>query len=353
MVKVLGIESSCDETAVAVVDGDKPAGSRVLAALVKSQLSEHADFGGVVPEIAARAHIQVITPMVRQVMQNAGLGWADIDGVAATTGPGLIGGLVIGSTLGKSLALAANKPFIPINHLEGHVLSPQLIEEVEAPFLVLLVSGGHTQFVKVNGLGDYEMLGTTIDDAAGEAFDKVAKILGLGYPGGPAVEQLAKQGDPKSVELPRPLTGKKYKDHGCDFSFAGLKTAVLYAYKSGEYSKADIAASFQQAVADVLEDRTTAALKQAALKQTKGMTTLVVAGGVAANQKLRGVLEKVAKAHDIPFLAPPLKLCTDNAEMIAWAGVKRLESGQVNPLPAGLDFKARPRWPLTELGDIL
>ena len=330
---VLGIESSCDETAVALVTRDR----RVLAERVASQEAEHAPYGGVVPEIAARAHAQRLAPMVEAVMDDAGLGLGDVDAIAATAGPGLIGGVMVGLITGKALAMAADKPLIAVNHLEGHALSPRLADpELGFPYLLLLVSGGHCQILAVEGVGQYRRLATTIDDALGEAFDKTAKILGLGYPGGPAVERLAKQGDSASVPLPRPLKGSK-EPH---FSFAGLKSAVLRAHDSNKHEAHDIAASFQQAAIDCLIDRLDKAMDTAG-----PFPALVVAGGVAANQSVRGALEALARRHSMRFSAPPLALCTDNAAMIAWAGCERLAQ-EPNFQGDPLDLKARPRWPL-------
>ncbi|MBV7266522.1 tRNA (adenosine(37)-N6)-threonylcarbamoyltransferase complex transferase subunit TsaD [Erythrobacter ani] len=327
---VLGIESSCDETAVALVASDRT----IIAQHIASQEKEHAPYGGVVPEIAARAHAERLAPMLEAVMDDAGMRLADVDAIAATAGPGLIGGVMVGLVSGKALAMAADKPLLAINHLEGHALSPRLADETLAfPYLLLLVSGGHCQILKVEGVGEYRRLATTIDDALGEAFDKTAKILGLGYPGGPAVEKLARGGNPKAVPLPRPLKGSK-EPH---FSFAGLKSAVMRAAQSGEHSSADIAASFQQAAVDCLIDRL-----EHALARTDAVPALVVAGGVAANQTVRSALEGLAAKHSMRFVAPPLALCTDNAAMIAWAGCERLPLGDSAPL----DLKARPRWPL-------
>ncbi|MEL7197685.1 MAG: tRNA (adenosine(37)-N6)-threonylcarbamoyltransferase complex transferase subunit TsaD [Pseudomonadota bacterium] len=330
---VLGIETSCDETAVALVAGDRT----ILAQSVASQNEEHAPYGGVVPEIAARAHAVKLAPMLETMMEKAGFSLSDVDAIAATAGPGLIGGVMVGLVSAKALSMAANKPLVAINHLEGHALSPRLADEnLEFPYLLLLVSGGHCQILSVEGVGQYQRLATTIDDALGEAFDKTAKILGLGYPGGPAVERLALEGDPKAVPLPRPLKGSK-DPH---FSFAGLKSAVLRAYESGDHRPADIAASFQMAAIDCLIDR----LKMA-LSRTGPFPALVVAGGVAANKAVCGALQNLAAQHEMRFVAPPIALCTDNAAMIAWAGCERLS---IEPDFAGdpLDFKARPRWPL-------
>lgn len=330
MTLVLGIESSCDETAVALVTADR----RILAERIASQEEAHRPFGGVVPELAARAHAERIGPMLRDVLAEAGVQPGELSGIAATAGPGLVGGVMVGLVAGKALAFAAAKPLWGINHLEGHALSPRLVDPaLRFPYLLLLVSGGHCQLIAVEAVGRYRRLATTIDDAAGEAFDKVAKMLGLGFPGGPAVERAAQQGDSRAVPLPRPLVGSR-EPH---FSFAGLKTAVLRSHQSGQFRPADIAASFQAAVTDCLADRTRIALRRMA-----GPTALVVAGGVAANRAVRAALEDVARANDLPFVAPPLRLCTDNAAMIAWAALERMQAG-LDPEP---DPQARPRWPL-------
>ena len=336
--RVLGIETSCDETAVAVVEGaagTQPVG-RILSNTVYSQLTEHRRFGGVVPEIAARAHLERIDGLVAQALDEAGVGLADLDAIAATGGPGLIGGVMVGVMTAKALAFAHDKPFIAVNHLEGHALSVRLTEPVSFPYLLLLVSGGHCQLLTVRGPGDFTRLGTTIDDAAGECFDKTAKLLGLGFPGGPAVERAAEGGDPRRFALPRPM----WRKPGCDFSFSGLKTAVRQTVEKlpadDPRAVADLCASFQRTVGDVFADRCANALAQAP------SSTLVVAGGVAANVYLRGRLEEVAAAHGAKLVAPPVRLCTDNGAMIAWAGVERLRLGQVD----ALDFRPRPRWPL-------
>ncbi len=327
---ILGLESSCDETAAAVVSSDRT----ILGHRLAGQEAAHRPYGGVVPEIAARAHVEMLMPLVEGALADAGRTLAEVDAIAATAGPGLIGGVMVGLVTGKALALAAGRPLIAVNHLEGHALSPRLSDPGLAfPYLLLLVSGGHCQVLRVDGPGAYRRLATTIDDAAGEAFDKTAKMLGLGFPGGPAVEAAAAAGDPRAVPLPRPLVGTA-EPH---FSFAGLKSAVLRARDAGRYAAADIAASFQQAVVDCLIDRTARALAAAG-----PVTALVVAGGVAANRAVRGWLEALAEAHGLPFVAPPLWLCTDNAAMIAWAGAERLAAGLTDPL----DVPARARWPL-------
>lgn len=330
---VLGIESSCDETAAAIVRAD----GAILANRVASQDAAHRPYGGVVPELAARAHVEVLAPMVEAALADAGLGLADLDAIAATAGPGLIGGVMVGLVTAKALAFAAGKPLIALNHLEGHALSPRLVADVGYPYLLLLVSGGHCQLLRVGGVGHYRRLATTIDDAAGEAFDKVAKMLGLGFPGGPAVERMAQGGDPARFSLPRPLVGSG-SPH---FSFSGLKTAVLRAVEAldapTDRDRADLCAAFQAALVDCLVDRT-----RLALATTRDASALVVAGGVAANGAIRTALERLAQENGLPFVAPPQWLCTDNAAMIAWAGLERLGAG----LTDGLDAPARARWPL-------
>jgi len=328
MTIILGLESSCDDSAAALVTGDR----QILAQAVVGQTAAHQPFGGVVPEIAARAHVEILPGLIRRVLDDAKLSVHDVDAVAATAGPGLIGGALLA---GKGLALAAGKPLIAVNHLEGHALSPRLANpNLDFPYLLLLVSGGHCQLLEVRGVGDYRRLATTIDDAAGEAFDKAAKLLGLAYPGGPAIEELAATGDPAAVSLPRPLLGSS-EPH---FSFAGLKSAVQRAAASGDFSSADIAASFQQAVVDCLIDRTALALA------SSDAPTLVVAGGVAANRAIRSALAGLAARSGRGFSVPPGWLCTDNAAMIAWAGAERLAAGLID----GLDAPARARWPLDE-----
>jgi N6-L-threonylcarbamoyladenine synthase len=339
--RVLGIETSCDETAVAIVEGSagsEPVG-RILANVVYSQLTEHRRFGGVVPEIAARAHLERLDGLVTEALVEAKLGLGDLDGIAATGGPGLIGGVMVGVMTAKAMAFAHDKPFLAVNHLEGHALTARLTEPLDFPYLLLLVSGGHCQLLTVRAPGEFRLLGTTIDDAVGECFDKTAKLLGLGFPGGPAVERAAQDGDSTKFALPRPM----WRKPGCDFSFSGLKTAVRQIAEklpAGDMQAiSDLCASFQRTVGDVLADRCGNALS------LTPSPSLVVAGGVAANLYLRGRLEELAAKHGAKFVAPPLKLCTDNGAMIAWAGLERLRLGRVD----ALDFRPRPRWPLDPL----
>ena len=337
--RVLGIETSCDETAVAIVDDQR----NIIAERVLSQQAKHVAFGGVVPEIAARAHLEHLDELIQQTLADAKCSVADMDAIAATAGPGLIGGVMIGLMTAKALALAANKPLIAVNHLEAHALTARLTDNVSFPYMLLLLSGGHCQILIVRGCGQYELLGQTIDDAVGEAFDKVAKMLGLPYPGGPELEKLLPQADAKRaalIELPQPMLGRK----NCDFSFAGLKTAArqwIGAREIDAQQQADFSLAFHQTSAGILLDRLNQALADPC---TKGLRTLVVAGGVAANRFLCSKLQQFCAARDLQFVAPPLKLCTDNAVMIAWAGIEKMQS----PGFAGddLDFAARPRWPL-------
>ena len=329
---VLGIESSCDETATAILAAD----GTVLAEALLSQ-AEHQAFGGVVPEIAARAHLQALPGLVTRVMAQAGLAYRDLGGVGASCGPGLIGGLIVGAGVAKGIAIGAGLPFVAVNHLEAHALTPRLpsLGGAAFPYLLLLLSGGHCQCVAVDGVGQYRRLGGTIDDAVGEAFDKVGKLLGLPWPGGPAVERLAAQCTGPAEALPRPMLGRP----GCDFSFSGLKTAVAQRIARGA-DRAALAAGFQAAVVDVLADRAAHALDA-----MPGVALMVVAGGVAANGAIRARLSALAAARSVRFLAPPLRLCTDNAVMVAWAAIERLRLGLTDPL----DFAPRPRWPLAEL----
>ena len=339
-VTVLGIETSCDETAAAVVRLENGR-AEVLAEQVASQTEEHALYGGVVPEIAARAHVERLDSLVRLAMKDSGLGWDDLSGVAATAGPGLIGGVMAGLSTAKAIALARGLPLIAVNHLEGHALSPRLGEEVAFPYLLLLVSGGHCQFVYVEGVGRYHRLGSTIDDAVGEAFDKTAKLLGLKGQGGPAVEREAMAGAADAVDLPRPLLDRP----GLDMSFSGLKTAVRRAAEEQPLDprrRADICAAFQEAVAEILTVKSGRAMQLVAERTDR--RTFVVAGGVAANKTLRARLEAEARHHGFHFAAPPLRWCTDNGAMIALAGAERLQLGYSDPI----DTPARARWPLDE-----
>lgn len=339
--RVLGIETTCDETAAAIVRRKPEGGGEVLADEVMSQIAEHQAYGGVVPELAARAHIEVIDRLIVRALEAAGCGLADVDGIAAAAGPGLIGGVIIGLTTAKALALAARKPFIAVNHLEAHALTARLSGGLDFPYLLLLVSGGHTQLVAVKGVGDYLRLGATVDDAVGEAFDKVAKMLGLGYPGGPFVEREALKGNAARFDLPRPMLGREKPD----FSFSGLKTAVrLESERIAPLTSADVAdlcASFQAAVIDTLADRLRAGLRVFA-DRLGPCQTMVVAGGVAANNAIRRALMRFSGEAGLRLVVPPIPLCTDNGAMIAWAGIERLTLG----LSDDMTFAARPRWPL-------
>lgn len=331
---VLGIETSCDETAAAIVQDDRTILSNVLV----SQIPSHQPYGGVIPEKAARAHLDHLQPIIEEALQDAGVTLDDIDGIAVTAGPGLIGGVLVGVMTAKAIAAAKNLPFMAVNHLEGHALTARLTHDLPFPFLLLLISGGHSQFLEVTGVGQYRLLGSTIDDAVGEAFDKVARLFGLSYPGGPALEKLALTGNGKRFDLPRPLKGRS----GCDLSFSGLKTAVrLTAEKRTPLSsqdKADLAASFQEAVADCLEERGKSAIQML----QEPVQHFVVAGGVASNESLRSRLSTLCENQGLKFVAPPIRLCTDNAAMIAWVGIEKLRLGQKDEL----DFAPRPRWPL-------
>ena len=343
---VLGIETSCDDTGAAIVRRHADGACTVLSNEVWDQYEQHQAFGGVVPEIAARSHVERVDIMIDKAMNAAGLDYDSIDAVAATAGPGLIGGVMVGLTAGKAISMAHDKPLIPINHLEGHALSVRITEAVPFPYLLLLISGGHTQLIRVDGLGVYERLGTTIDDAAGEAFDKTAKLLGLGQPGGPRVEQAAQNGDPSAYDFPRPLLKKP----GCDFSLSGLKTAVRLAAEAvvepDAQAVANLAASFQAALADHLSRRTARAM--AALEGFSDAPSLVVAGGVAANKAVRERLETLCRSQGWQMIVPPVKYCTDNGAMIAWAGAERLAAGLAPPLDETLALAPRARWPLAE-----
>jgi N6-L-threonylcarbamoyladenine synthase len=341
---VLGIETTCDETAVALVERRADGRGRILSNVVLSQVSEHAAFGGVVPEIAARAHVEALDRIIAKAMGEAGRGFDDIDGVAAAAGPGLIGGVIVGLTTAKAIALVKNKPLIAVNHLEAHALTARLTDATPFPYCLFLASGGHTQIVAVRGVGDYVRLGTTQDDAIGEAFDKTAKLLGLGYPGGPQVEKEAAHGNAARFALPRPMHGRR----DADFSLSGLKTALrLEAERIAPLSDQDVAdlcAAFQQAVVDVVFDRLRAGL-HIFRARFGAPTALVAAGGVAANQAIRKVLQRLASEAGTTLVAPPLELCTDNGAMIAWAGAERLALG----LADKLDVAPRARWPLDEI----
>jgi N6-L-threonylcarbamoyladenine synthase len=337
---VLGIESSCDETAAAVVTGER----RILGDVILTQVAEHAPFGGVVPEVAARAHLAHLDRTIAAAMEQAGLDFAGIDGIAVTGGPGLIGGVIVGVMMGKAIAYAHRKPFIAVNHLEGHALTARLTDDVAFPYLLLLVSGGHCQLLVVEAVGRYHRLGATIDDAAGEAFDKAAKLMDLGFPGGPAVAAAAAGATHPVSDLPRPMKGRP----DCNFSFSGLKTALRQRVDRlradgafDDAARANLAAGFENAVVDCLLDRTRRALGLARADYPH-LAALVVAGGVAANQRLRAALGSLASQHAIRIVAPTPRLCTDNAAMIAWAGIERLRLGETS----GLDFAPRPRWPL-------
>lgn len=337
---VLGIETSCDETAAAVV-ATTETGPQILSNLIHSQLAEHTPYGGVVPEIAARAHLEYLDSVIVRALAEAGVKLAEVDGIAAAAGPGLIGGLIVGTMMAKGLAWGAGKTFIAVNHLEAHALTVRLTTGVDFPYLLLLVSGGHCQLLVCVGVGRYVRLGTTLDDAAGEAFDKAAKLIGLGYPGGPAIEQAAQPGDASRFALPRPMKGRP----GCDFSFSGLKTALRQIVTDygplDARDRADLAASLELAICDALADRTANAIAWFRRRYPDGRT-LVAAGGVAANSRLRRRLAALAGDAGLSFAAPPLALCTDNGAMVAWAGLERLRVGLVD----GLDAPLRPRWPL-------
>ena len=345
-VKILGIESSCDETAVSIVEVSKNDKGKILSNIVFSQIDEHSQYGGVVPEIASRSHVETLSPLIDQALEEACLNIREIDGVAATSGPGLIGGLIVGLTTAKGLALGLNIPLIGVNHLEGHALTPILTNDISPPYILLLVSGGHTQLIMVKSIGQYSQIGTTIDDAAGEAFDKAAKFLDIGYPGGPALENLAKKGNNKKYNFPRPLQNS----NECNFSFSGLKTSLIREAKKIEpinsETLADLAASYQEAIIDCIIIKSEKAIKKI-LKENKNIEIkyFVASGGVASNKAIRDSLTVLTNRHEMKFIAPPMKFCTDNAAMIAWVGGLRLLRGQKDKL----NIPARARWSLEEM----
>lgn len=337
---VLGIETSCDETAAAIVQRGVSGEPEIISNIVLSQIKEHAEFGGVVPEIAARAHLSALDRIIAQALQEAGLELGDLSGIGVTAGPGLVGGLMVGVMTAKAMCASRDLPFLAVNHLEGHALTARLTDDVAYPYLLLLVSGGHSQIIRVNGLGDYRRLASTIDDAVGETFDKTAKLLGLGFPGGPMVEKAAAKGDAKRFRFPKPLQGQAT----LNMSFSGLKTAIRNEAQKlvplTDQDIADLCASMQSTIADILASR----CERAILEYGEGTQTLVVAGGVAANREIRARLETIAGENGFTLIAPPLKLCTDNAAMIAWAALERFEAGNRSPL----DLVPRSRWPLDE-----
>jgi N6-L-threonylcarbamoyladenine synthase len=339
---ILGIESSCDETAVSIITENKQGNPIILSNIISSQVEIHKEFGGVVPELAARSHIEKIDLIAKKAIKESGINLNDVDAVAATAGPGLIVCLSVGLSFGKAIASSLNKPFIAINHLEGHALSPKLNSELNYPYLLLLISGGHTQFLSVQSLGNYKRLGTTIDDAVGEAFDKTAKLLGIEFPGGPQIENYAKKGNPNKYDLPKPIF---YKG-GCNLSFAGLKTAVLKISKKikTKQEKYDLAASFQKTVEEILYKKSKIAFEEFKKINNTNKNTFVVAGGVAANKKIRKVLENLSKEENFDAIFPPINLCGDNAAMIAMVGLEKFKLNQLSEL----DHPAKPRWPLDE-----
>ena len=343
----LGIETSCDETAASIVrENDKGTGE-ILSNVVSSQIEEHKEFGGVVPEIAARAHVEKIEFIIKKAIRESKLKINDIDGVAATAGPGLIVCLTVGLNAGKAIAGCLNKPFVAVNHLEGHALSPKIIKKIKFPYLLLLISGGHTQFLEVNGVNKYKRLGTTIDDALGEAFDKTAKLMGIEFPGGPKIEEWAKKGDENYFKLPKPIL----KRGGCNMSFAGLKTAILKISKElkNEKEKYHLASSFQKTINEILYEKTKVAMNKFIENNNSNKNTFVIAGGVASNLKIRENLTKLAKDKNFSPIFPPLNLCSDNAAMIAWAGIERFKINLID----NLKFSSKARWPLDESAPFL
>ena len=336
----LGIETSCDETAASVVQEKNDGTGKILSNIVSSQVEEHKEFGGVVPELAARAHVEKIEFIVKKAIKESYLDINDLDGVAATAGPGLIVCLTVGLNIGKAIAGSLKKPFVAVNHLEGHALSPKINKKIEFPYLLLLISGGHTQFLEVNGVNNYKRLGTTIDDALGEAFDKTAKLLGIEFPGGPIIEKWAKKGDRNYFKLPKPIL----KKGGCNLSFAGLKTAVLRISKKlkNEKEKYHLAASFQKTINEILYEKTKVAMKEFLINKENNTNTFVIAGGVASNLSIRENLIKLAKEKNFISIFPPMNLCSDNAAMIAWTGIERYKINLID----NLEFSSRARWPL-------
>ena len=336
----LGIETSCDETAAAIVKEKNDGTGEILSNIVSSQIEVHKEFGGIVPELAARAHVEKIEFIIKKAIKESGLNINDLDGVAATAGPGLVVCLTVGLNIGKAIAGSLSKPFIAVNHLEGHALSPKIIKKIEFPYLLLLISGGHTQFLEVNGVNKYKRLGTTIDDALGEAFDKTAKLLGIEFPGGPILEKWAKKGNKNYFKLPKPIL----KKGGCNLSFAGLKTAVLRTSKKlkNEKEKCHLAASFQETVNKILNEKTKIAMKKFLENKKNKTNTFVIAGGVASNLTIRDNLIKLAKEKNFVSVFPPLNLCSDNAAMIAWVGIERYKINLID----NLEFPSKARWPL-------
>ena len=339
-VTFLGIETSCDETAAAIVKDNSDGTGEILSNIVSSQVEEHREFGGIVPELAARAHVEKIEFIVQKAIEESNLDLENLDGIAATAGPGLIVCLTVGLNTGKAIAGSLKKPFIAVNHLEGHALSPKINNKIEFPYLLLLISGGHTQFLEVNGVNNYKRLGTTIDDALGEAFDKTAKLLGIEFPGGPKIEEWAKKGDGAYFKLPKPIL----KKGGCNLSFAGLKTAVLRTSKKlkNEKEKYHLAASFQKTINEILYEKTKIAMEEFLKNKKNKQNTFVIAGGVAANLSIRENLSKLAKEKNFTSIFPPINLCTDNAAMIAWAGIERYKINLID----NLEFPSKARWPL-------
>ncbi|WP_440931583.1 tRNA (adenosine(37)-N6)-threonylcarbamoyltransferase complex transferase subunit TsaD [Candidatus Pelagibacter sp.] len=339
---ILGIESSCDETAAAIITENDLNQPVILSNVVSSQEEIHKEFGGVVPELAARSHLEKIDWIAKKAIKDSGINIKDIDGVAATAGPGLVVCLSVGLSFGKSFANTLNKPFMAINHLEGHALSPKLNSIINYPYLLLLISGGHSQYLIVNGLGNYKRIGTTIDDALGEAFDKTAKLLGIEFPGGPQIEILAEKGDPEKFILPKPILNRG----GCNLSFAGLKTAILKISKNikSDQDKYNIAASFQKTIEEIMRKKTIVAFKEFKMKNESKKNTFVIAGGVAANKKLRKMFEEICDEHNFDAIFPPINLCGDNAAMIGLVGLEKYKS----KLFDNLNFPANPRWQLDE-----